>query len=202
MTSSASGACCASSAWCLDGENARPVAMQCSNTARIISWLSVAGPDRGETLPVRWACQKLVTRGAYPRCRSLSSGERAWRPTRSPVGAKRVDLITVGDMLAVLSDPWTTHPETARQFRPAHRSDPQVGHGRGYSTDDATLRLSPRHADKPQHRRAPHHSDVAAALEKIRARICKVHQLRSKSSPGPRLRRSATAAMARRRSGG
>ena len=44
--------------------------------------------------------------------------------------------------------------------------------GAGFRTDDPTaaaVAALPRHSDKPTHHRALHHSEVAAALEKIRA---------------------------------
>ena len=44
--------------------------------------------------------------------------------------------------------------------------------GAGYRTDDPTaaaVAALPRHTDKPEHHRALHHSEVAAALERIRA---------------------------------
>ena len=47
-----------------------------------------------------------------------SRSEQQWRTSLETyvfpqLGAKRVDLVTVGDILAVLADPWTTRSETA-----------------------------------------------------------------------------------------
>ena len=106
-----------------------------------------------------------------------SRSEQQWRASLETyvfprLGAKRVDLITVGDILAVLADPWTTRPETARRLAQRVSTILRWAMGAGYRTDDPTaaaVAALPRHTDKPQHHRALHHSEVAAALEKIRA---------------------------------
>ena len=106
-----------------------------------------------------------------------SRSEQQWRASLETyvfprLGAKRVDLITVGDILAVLADPWTTRPETARRLAQRVSTILRWAMGAGHRTDDPTaaaVAALPRHTDKPQHHRALHHSEVAAALEKIRA---------------------------------
>ena len=75
----------------------------------------------------------------------------------------------MGDILAVLADPWTTRPETARRLAQRISVILKWAMGAGYRTDDPTaaaVAALPRHTDKPQHHRALHHSEVAAALEK------------------------------------
>ena len=106
-----------------------------------------------------------------------SRSEQQWRASLETyvfprLGAKRVDLITVGDILAVLADPWTTRPETARRLAQRISVILKWAMGAGYRTDDPTaaaVAALPRHTDKPQHHRALHHSEVAAALKKIRS---------------------------------
>ena len=105
-----------------------------------------------------------------------SRSEQQWRTSLETyvfpqLGAKRVDLVTVGDILAVLADPWTTRSETARRLAQRISTILKWAMGAGHRTDDPTaaaVAALPRHTDKPQHHRALHHSEVAAALEKIR----------------------------------
>ncbi len=105
-----------------------------------------------------------------------SRSEQQWRASLKTyvlphLGAKRVDRIVVGDILAVLADPWTTRPETARRLAQRISAILRWAMGAGFRTDDPTaaaVAALPRHSDKPTHHRALHHSDVAAALEKIR----------------------------------
>ena len=106
-----------------------------------------------------------------------SRSEQQWRTSLETyafpqLGAKRVDLVTVGDILAVLADPWTTRSETARRLAQRISTILKWAMGAGHRTDDPTaaaVAALPRHTDRPQHHRALHHSNVADALEKIRA---------------------------------
>ena len=88
------------------------------------------------------------------------------------IGARRIDQISVGDTLAVLAEPWTTRPETARRLAQCISAVLTWAVGAGYRGDDPTaaaVKALPRHTDKPQHHRALHHGEVAAALDTIRA---------------------------------
>lgn len=106
-----------------------------------------------------------------------SRSEQQWRASLKTyvlpqLGAKRVDRIVVGDILAVLAEPWTTRPETARRLAQRISVILKWAMGAGFRIDDPTaaaVAALPRHSDKPTHHRALHHSDVATALETIRA---------------------------------
>ena len=106
-----------------------------------------------------------------------SRSEQQWRASLKTyvlthLGTKRVDRIVVGDILAVLAEPWTTRPETARRLAQRISVILKWAMGAGFRTDDPTaaaVAALPRHSDKPTHHRALHHSEVAAALQEIRA---------------------------------
>ena len=132
---------------------------------------------RGDGIPSFVEAAERVIALHAQQWKPASRSEQQWRASLETyvfprLGAKRVDLITVGDILAVLADPWTTRPETARRLTQRISAILKWAMGAGYRADDPTaaaVAALPRHTDKPQHHRALHHSEVAAALEKIRA---------------------------------
>ena len=136
-----------------------------------------AGRDpRGDGVPSFGQAAESVIALHARQWKPGSRSEQQWRGSLKTyvlphLGAKRVDRIVVGDILAVLAEPWTTRPETARRLAQRISVILRWAMGAGFRTDDPTaaaVAALPRHSDKPTHYRALHHSEVAAALEKIR----------------------------------
>ena len=110
-----------------------------------------------------------------PNWKPTSSTEAQWRsllerhiaPT---IGPMPVAEVGVADVLAVLDRIWDK-PETARRAARRISATMKWAMGRGLRETDPTpaaVAALPRHRARVQHRRALHHSEVAAALAKIR----------------------------------
>ena len=132
---------------------------------------------RGEGVPTFERAAERVIALHRETWKPGSRSEQQWTASLGTyvlpkIGAKRIDQINVGDILAVLAEPWSSRPETARRLAQRISAVLTWGVGAGYRADDPTaaaVKALPRHIDKPQHHRALHHGDVAAALEKVRA---------------------------------
>lgn len=89
------------------------------------------------------------------------------------IGAKRIDTINSGDVLAVLMPIWNSHPETARRVKQRVGSVLDYAIAQGWRTDNptnATIKGLPKHdRSKVKHRKALPYAEVAAALAKVRA---------------------------------
>lgn len=89
------------------------------------------------------------------------------------VGAKRIDTINSGDVLAVLMPIWNSHPETARRVKQRIGSVLDYAVAQGWRTDNptkATIKGLPKHdRSKIKHREALPYSDVAGAISKVRS---------------------------------
>ena len=103
--------------------------------------------------------------------------EEDWRATVAryvppALTARRVDQVAVADILATLTPVWANRPETARRVARRISAVMKWSMGAGHRTDNpvpAAVAALPRHDRKAQHYRAIHHSEVAQALEKVRA---------------------------------
>ncbi len=89
------------------------------------------------------------------------------------IGAKRVDRISTGDVMEVLLPIWSTKRETARRVRQRIGAVMKWAVAQGYREDnpagDAISAALPKNSVRRQHQRALPHSQVAAALERVRA---------------------------------
>lgn len=88
------------------------------------------------------------------------------------IGSKRVSAITSGDVLAVLSPIWNSHPETARRVKQRIGTVMKWAMAQGWRTDnpaDIIAKGLPKHdRSKIQHRKALPYDEVSKALEKVR----------------------------------
>ena len=106
-----------------------------------------------------------------------SSSEHQWRATLTTyafprIGSKRVDEVTTADVMAILTPIWSSKHVTAKRIRQrigavmkwavaqGHRPDNPTGYALG-----AAL---PENGAAPKHQRALPHSEVGAALLRIR----------------------------------
>ena len=89
------------------------------------------------------------------------------------LGRKRVDRITTADVMAVLLPIWSTKRETARRVRQRIGAVMKWTVAQGYREDnpagDAISAALPKNGVRRQHQRALPHSEVAHALERVRA---------------------------------
>ena len=106
-----------------------------------------------------------------------SRTESAWRNgfihhVYPKLGHRRVDVITTADVLAVLSPIWHTVPRQAEVLRRRISQVMRWAVAQGYRPDDAAgpalTAVLPKRSAATTHHRALHHSDVAAALRKVR----------------------------------
>ena len=90
----------------------------------------------------------------------------------SKIGAKRVDRISTADVMEVLLPIWSTKRETARRVRQRIGAVMKWAVAQGYREDnpagDAISAALPKNSVRRQHQRALPHSQVAAALERVR----------------------------------
>ena len=105
--------------------------------------------------------------------RSAAQWQASLRDYAHPtLGAKRIDKITTGDVLACLVKIWHDKPETARRVRQRIAAVLRWAVAEGHRFDDPTVALDaalPRHRDQRQHRRALPYSEVAGALAAVQA---------------------------------
>ena len=160
-----------------------------------VRWLSLT--EARATALENWRVARrggnpIVTRQAIPTfaeaAEAVIVSQRAgWRDNRSEaqwraslrdyvfprLGARRVDLITTGDVLAVLEPEWHTKAETMRRVRQRVGAILKWSVAMGFRADNpAGPELSavlPRANGKKEHMRALPHGEVGAALASIRA---------------------------------
>lgn len=88
-------------------------------------------------------------------------------------GAKPIDAVSNTDVLTALTKIWNTHPETARRVKQRIGSVMKSGIAQGFRSDNPAEAISkalPKHdRSKVQHRKALPYTNVAAAIEKVRA---------------------------------
>ena len=145
--------------------------------SKVITYYRQINKILGQRLFIGTVCAEGVIALHRETWKPGSRSEQQWTASLGTyvlpnIGAKRIDQINVGDILAVLAEPWSKRPETARRLAQRISAVLTWGVGAGYRGDDPTaaaVKALPRHTDKPQHHRALHHGEVAAALEKIRA---------------------------------
>ena len=89
------------------------------------------------------------------------------------IGGMRVDRISTKDIMEVLLPIWSTKRETARRVRQRVGAVMKWAVAQGYREDnpagDAISAALPKNSVRRQHQRALPHSQVAAALERVRA---------------------------------
>ena len=88
------------------------------------------------------------------------------------LGPKRIDQITVGDILAVLAEPWATRPATAQRLAGRISAVLTWAVGAGHRESDPTaaaVAALPRQTARPKHHAAISHAQLPNALVKIRA---------------------------------
>ena len=88
------------------------------------------------------------------------------------LGRKRVDQITAADVLAVLSPEWQSKPETAKRIKQYLGSVFKWAMAQGHRQDnpvEAAVVALPKPTRVVEHMKALPHSEVAAALDKVRA---------------------------------
>ena len=110
--------------------------------------------------------------------RDWGKSEAQWRASMrdyalGKLGGKRVDRITTGDVLAVLTPIWNDKRETARRVRQRIGAVMKWAVAQGHRQDnpagDALGAALPKNGHKRKHQRALPYSEVAAALERIRS---------------------------------
>ena len=88
------------------------------------------------------------------------------------LGNKRIDLITTGDILQVLSPIWHSKHETAKRLRQRIGAVSKWAIAQSYRQDDpagATLSAAlPKAKTIREHHKAPNYSELAAAIETVR----------------------------------
>jgi len=89
------------------------------------------------------------------------------------IGARRVDRISTADVMEVLLPIWSTKRETARRVRQRIGAVMKWAVAQGYREDnpagDAISAALPKNSVRRQHQRALPHSQVAEALQRVRA---------------------------------
>lgn len=89
------------------------------------------------------------------------------------IGAKRIDTINSGDVLAVLMPIWNSHPETARRVKQRIGSVLDYAIAQGWRTDNptkATIKGLPKHdRSRVKHRAALPYGEVAGAIAMVRS---------------------------------
>ena len=133
---------------------------------------------RARAVPTFAEASEAVIALYQPTWKSPTKTAGLWRKTLATyaepvIGAKSVATIDTADVLAVLSPIWTAKPETARKVRQRigavmkwaiaerHRQDDPTG--------DAITNALPRAPQARTHHRALPHTEVAAAVEAVRA---------------------------------
>ena len=111
-----------------------------------------------------------------PNWKPTSNTEQQWRSLLAhhiepTIGPKPVADVTAADIVAVLDRVWD-RPELARRTVRRISVTMQWAMGRGLTESDPTAAAKasmPKHRAKVEHRRALHHTDVADALNRVRA---------------------------------
>ncbi len=111
-----------------------------------------------------------------PNWKPTSNTEQQWRSLLAhhiepTIGPKPVADVTAADIVAVLDRVWD-RPELARRTVRRISVTMQWAMGRGLAESDPTAAAKasmPKHRAKVEHRRALHHTDVADALNRVRA---------------------------------
>ena len=110
--------------------------------------------------------------------RDGGKSEAQWRASlrdyaMDRLGGRRVDRITTGEVLAVLTPIWNEKRETARRVRQRIGAVMKWAIAAGYRSDnpagDAIGEALPTNGHKATHYKALRHQDLAAALVRIRA---------------------------------
>ena len=88
------------------------------------------------------------------------------------LGDRCVDAVTTGDVMAVVLPIWSTKRETARRLRHRIGAVMKWAVAQGYRTDnpagDAISAALPKNGVRIEHRKALPHSEVGAALKRVR----------------------------------
>ena len=108
---------------------------------------------RGEGVPTFEQAAERVIALHRETWKPGSRSEQQWTSSLGTyvlpkIGAKRVDQINVGDILAVLAEPWSSRPETARRIAQRISAVLTWAVGAGYRADDPTaaaVKALPRH---------------------------------------------------------
>lgn len=137
-----------------------------------------AGRDpRGGGIPTfRRATEKVIAlhRDGW---KAGSRTESAWHNgfaahVYPSLGHRRVDVITTGDVLAVVSPIWHSTPRQAELLRRRISQVMKWAVAQGYRPDDpagpALTAVLPKRSNGANHHRALHHRDVADALRQVR----------------------------------
>ena len=138
------------------------------------------GDPRGGGIPTfEQAAEKVIAvfRASW---RPGGGSETQWRNSLERyafprIGRKRVDQITTADVMAVLlaDDLWNRKRETARRVRQRIGTVMKWAVAQGYRQDnpagDAIGAALPRNGGRQEHFRALPHTEVAGALDKVRA---------------------------------
>ena len=111
-----------------------------------------------------------------PNWKPTSNTEQQWQSLlanhiAATIGPTPVADVAAADVVAVLDRVWD-RPELARRTARRISTTMKWAMGRGLRETDPTaaaVAAMPKHRHRPNHHRALHHSDLAEALEKVRA---------------------------------